>query len=424
AKAQVINYNLLFKKDQTQLTANQEKEIDSLAMLIKNGERLVVYPLTYDSIFDCLTFAKNAKVQASEIAKYSITIGFELLGTPMNFPSTYKGLSVSVNMKYHKPKDTITSVIDPDTLANTLKNHYPPKASQYFIIDPDRDTLIVGNEGTKLLFEAGSLISPKKVIVELKEFYTLEDYIKNDIPTISNGKMIITGGAIYLNAVQKDSAKQQVKINSSKGVGVEFSLGKDDTTMQIFIKDPLSPKKINWILAPPVNAEDWQMTETLLDYDGSIISKKTYYSKADWEKHLKEVNEARINEIKKEIEKEGPVDFYNIMKIYNFGYINCDAFYTEPMSPYIIAADEKITAEYYLVYQSIRGLMKGEVNNNLVTFGKVPLNLQATLLAVSFIDKQPYFFKSTFNVGSAEKQKIILAPVDESYLNEQLKLLK
>ncbi|MEI7596772.1 MAG: hypothetical protein WCK02_13560 [Bacteroidota bacterium] len=414
AIAQKVRYNLLFKPEQTKLTETQKNEIAELIENIADGELITIYPLTNDTIFQRLVFAKNAKIQALEIAKYAESIGFKTMGTPSNFPSSYKGLSVSVSLKYYKQQE------EPTLAGSMLKNHYPDKPSQFFVIDPTKDTLITGNEGTKLFFGAGSLMSKEKVQIELKEFYTMSDYLKSDLPTISNGEMIQTGGVIYLNATQESNSKQQVKINPDKGVDVDFTIGKADPDMQVFIKDTRSPNSMNWVL-PPQTKIIWEMTETTLDTKGNIISEKKFNSKAEWEAHLK----AEENEKKQEIERqEARVKFQSKLNIVNLGFINCDKFFNEPMIQYEIAIDAKIKADYYLVYKDVRGVMCAQIENNKAVFGSVPSNKQAILIAVAIIDKQAYYFESPITANSKIFPKVELKPVDESYLNKQLALLK
>jgi hypothetical protein len=415
AGAQIKNFNLRFNSGQVQLTSNQKEVIDSLAGKLMDGERLTIYPLTYDSIWNRLAFNKNAKVQAVEIANYAVTKGFELLGTPTNFPSGYEGLSVSVNLKFHLSEDLVNMLDNQNGPSYSLKNHYPTKPSQYFTIDPNKDTLIIGKEGTKLFFEAGSLMTTKEVEVELKEFYTLDDYLKSDLTTSSDGKMILSGGVIYLNAVQNDADKQTVKVNQAKGIDVTFSMGNDNPDMQIFIQDKRSPDELNWVLpAKKTVTEDWQMTETKLDPDGNIISQTVYRSREEWERHLRNDSIAEQNRIKME----------NRKKIFDFGLINCDAFSKDPMLAYSITADKNTTADYFLVFRDIRGVMKGNVSNNLVTFGQVPSARPATLIAASFIGDQAYFFKCAITAANQQKPEIILKPVEESFLTQELSLLR
>jgi len=112
------------------------------------------------------------------------------------------------------------------------------------------------------------------------------------------------------------------------------------------------------------------------------------------------------------------------LKVYDLGYINCDKFYDEPMTPFFVSADQKTIAEYYLVFKDVRGVMKGNRQNERVNFGSVPKNKQATLVAVSYIDKQAYFFNCSVKLNNAALPPIVLKPVAESFLNEQLALLK
>lgn len=418
ATAQITHHNLIFEPGQTNLTDNQKNELDGLAGTILHDERLMIYPLTYDSIFDKLFFARNAKSQAAEIAVYAQNIGFEHLGSPANFPTAHDGMSISVNLKFNKPHQPVTTEINPKWPDHSLQHHFPPKASQFFTIDPNKDTLIIGNEGTKLLFEAGSLLSDKPVEIELKEFYSLADYMKNGLSTVSNGEFIETGGSIYLNATETESGNQ-VDINPDNGVGVDFTIGKENPEMQVFIRDPNIQNEINWILPSQQRnvEEDWQLTYTLVDENDEVISQHTFYSMEEYEAFLEqqERNETILKETEKEMESK--------LRIHDLGYINCDRFVNEELAPLMITGDKDIIAEYYLVYKDVRGVMQGNLVQNKVDFRNVPVNQDATLMAVSFIDGQAYFFQTSMNAGTGQAPQIDLQPVEESFLNEQLALL-
>ncbi|MBL4592399.1 MAG: hypothetical protein JKX68_01120 [Flavobacteriales bacterium] len=263
----------------------------------------------------------------------------------------------------------------------------------------------------------------------MKEFYALDDLIKNALPTSSNGKLIETGGSIYLNATENNNKKKQVKINPSIGVAIDFTIGKDDPEMEVFVKDPRYTNQVNWILPRAKRSssikKSWQMTETIYNADKTIRSEQVFHSKEEWEAHLQKRKEEKEQKRKEEeIKQVTKNKMDSKLKIYNLGYINCDKFYNEPMTPFIVAADQKTIAEYYLVFKDVRGVMKGKLYNQQVNFGSVPKNKQATLVAVSFIDKQAYFFNSSINISSSEIPTIILKPVEESFLNQQLALLK
>ena len=420
--AQEQKYNIVFKPEQTAMGEQQKKELNFIASRLMEGESVLLYPLAYDSLVDVYKFTSQAKLQAQAISEYANSIGFVTTGFPHNFPSGYSGMSVGIVLKFTKP-------IDPSTLANNGakgQGLFPEKPSQYFLINPLKDTLIVGKEGTRLLFKAGCLLSTKKVQIELKEYYQLGDYIKSALPTVSNGQMLQTGGSIYLDARENDANKKQVKINPQIGVQVDFTLGKNDADMQVFIKDPRTPNALNWILpSRRVTRESWEITETVLDADGKVVSEQKFNSKEEWDKHLEE-KERKKKEMAKaaEIKETTRQKMDSKLQIYDLGYINCDKFYNEPTLPLIVAADAKYNAQYYVVYTDIRGVLKGESHNGTVTFGSLAKNREAVLIAVSFVDKQAYFFKCKIGIGGKLEQKIALSPMEESALNQELALLK
>ena len=417
--AQKSRFNLTFTPGQTELTNEQKESIKKIKTWIKPNVSVSIFPLTYNEKSDKIFFAKNARDYANQIVKYAQSIDFEVLGIARNFPSGYRGISVSVNVEYKDPKRI-----------NDLAELFPEKPSQFFIIDPNKDTMIIGNEGTKLLFEANSLLCATNVKIELKEFYGMGDYIKSGLPTTSNGQLIETGGSIYLDATAENNPKKKVKINSNKGVAVDFTIGKSDPDMEIFVKDKRFPDRINWVRPNQPRQSmkrksSWRMTETLLNADGSIKSKQVFTSKAAWEAHLqkrKEDEEKRVQDRK--IVQKTQQKMASKLKVYNLGFINCDKFPDEPLMAYNIPADQERAATYYLVFKDVRGVMQGHIRDQQVHFGSVPKNKAATLIVMSYNEKQAYFYNTDLNLGNSTTPKINLKPVKESFLNAQLALLK
>ena len=415
AHAQDNKYNIVFKPDQTTLEESQKNEINFIASRLMEGESIMLYPLAYDSIMDIYKFTASSKIQAQAIADYATSIGFQTTGFPRNFPSGYSGMSVGVGLRFNKTP-----------LASANFGLFPEKPSQFFVINPLKDTMIIGNEGTKLLFKAGSLLSTKKVQIELKEFYQLGDYIKSGLPTVSNGQMLQTGGSIYLNATENDAPKKTVGINQNLGIQADFTLGKNDTSMQVFIKDPAKPNQLNWILPNRrIKKSTYEVTETVLDAEGMVISEETFHSKEEWDKHLADKEKKRKEAEKAEaIKAETAQKMDSKLKIYNLGYINCDKFYSEPTIPLMVSADNKYNAQYYVVYTDIRGVMKGETNSGSVNFGSIAKNREALLIAISIVDKQAYFFKCKIGLGGKLEKKVALNPIEDNILNQELSVLK
>ena len=398
--AQVLIHNLVFKLNQIELTTEQKNEILNLRYRAKSGKLISIFPVSYDSIFNRYVYTSIAEKQALEISDYAQTIGFKFKGVPKNFPSAYKGQSVCVNLSLKKLTDT------------KVFSFIPEKPSQFFIIDPAKDTILVGNKGTKLYFDAGCLSTPNQVKVELKEYYTLGDYVNYNLPTVANGKMIQTGGVIYLNATEEAKPKNQVKINSKKGVRIEFT-NNDDPDMQLFTQDLKSKADLNWVL-PTERIEDWQMTETILDDKNNIVSQKTFYSKEEWDNNLNA----------QEQKEESLQMSQSILRTSFFGLLNCDKFIDVRTIPIELVSDSSVYAKHYLVFSDPRGVINGREIHDKVFFDNAPENCEATLVAIANKDKQVYYYSKKINTSNEKDFKIQLTPVSEDFINNQLDMLK
>lgn len=127
--------------------------------------------------------------------------------------------------------------------------------SQYFKIDGKRDTVIIGKNGTTLVFQKGSFIdsNEKTVIneieVELTEALTLDEMILSNLTTTSNGNLLETDGMIYFNATSKG---QQLLVNPDKPVYIEIPSSNRKSGMSVYkgLRDVNG--NVNWINPIPV----------------------------------------------------------------------------------------------------------------------------------------------------------------------------
>jgi hypothetical protein len=416
--AQVATHNLLFQKEQIKLSQTQKKEIYELMPNLMDGQSLIIYPVYIDDGNQKLVFSKHADLQAEAIIAFTKKIGFETLGTPRGFPCVHKGVSMSANLKYHKSR-----YLDNGEKPYSLQANYPEKESQYFLINPMRDTTIYGKEGTEIHISPTALTSRKLVSIKLKEFYSLADLMINDLSTVSNGEMIQTGGSIFLDA-REHKTEKKVTINPNLGLDIAFTDGRDDPKMEVFIKDPRSAR-MNWIQPSRTEVtmiKSWSMTETILDPEtNEVISSKTYNSKKEWEDHLnKKAEEKKTADIVIAKKKAN----YEKLKVYDMGYINCDRFPDEPKIQFMVAADDSIVAEYFVVFDNVRGVLKGETRGNSVDFGTIPSDKAARLIAVSFQGDKTYFYSQNFIAKNTPNAKVALRPVPKSIVDQQLAMLK
>jgi len=105
------------------------------------------------------------------------------------------------------------------------------KESQSFIINNERDTVIIGNEGTELHISANSFYPAKNVTIRLQEFYSYKDIITNKLSTTSNGKLLVTGGMLNIRAF---SGSQEL-LGAQKDILIKMVTDKIDDSMQLFL---------------------------------------------------------------------------------------------------------------------------------------------------------------------------------------------
>lgn len=126
-------------------------------------------------------------------------------------------------------------------------------ASEYTFIDPDQDRLIVGKKGTVLHIPRKAFVDASSgesisdpVQIEVKEVYRRSDYLKTNLPTVSNGRQLMSGGVIYVDAT---AAGRRVKLAKGKNIYVEFAAqkGVDTRDMQLYSGDFNQKGEMNWV---------------------------------------------------------------------------------------------------------------------------------------------------------------------------------
>lgn len=127
--------------------------------------------------------------------------------------------------------------------------------TQTFKVKLDKPEFVVGKKGTILKIEPNSFLYEDgtpvtgEVEIELGEVITMSDFIKSGISTMSDGKMLSTGGTFFIEARQ---GNKKLKINPEVGLDLMIPTPKKDKDMKLFVGEntPDSPTgPINWKLA-------------------------------------------------------------------------------------------------------------------------------------------------------------------------------
>ncbi len=133
-----------------------------------------------------------------------------------------------------------------ETWENYCESH--KKESQYFMINPKRDTVLLGKEGTIIEIPRNSIAHHKNndsVKILLREYYEISDILINDLTTTSNEALLETGGMLYLMAFNKQN--KPLKINKNKAITCLLPTKNESTSMLKFM-GAYTPEGINWIV--------------------------------------------------------------------------------------------------------------------------------------------------------------------------------
>lgn len=140
-------------------------------------------------------------------------------------------------------------------------------------IDPTKDNVIKGKNGTVIYIAANSLVDEKgtpissKTIIELKEHYSIADYITSNLQTVHNDDILQTQGMIYFSAKTADGTT--VEIVKSKPIRIEFPVKEKIAEAKIFTGNRDENGNLNW-------SEINEPSKYLIPYPIRLISQNRF----------------------------------------------------------------------------------------------------------------------------------------------------
>lgn len=156
------------------------------------------------------------------------------------------------NQSISEPSPKITST---DLFKSTIVK------SQFFNVNPKKDTIIVGKQGTKIVIPKNAFVDfdsnliSENIEFELSEAFKIEDMILSNLTTLSNGTLLETDGMIFTNAT---SNGKNLTINKKNPIYIEIPTQKRKSNMMLYdgVRDSLgnmnwlNPKKLEQYLIP------------------------------------------------------------------------------------------------------------------------------------------------------------------------------
>jgi hypothetical protein len=139
---------------------------------------------------------------------------------------------------------------------------------QSFTLDPTKDNVIKGEDGTVITIPANAFLDKNgnvvqgSVSMDLKEILSLSDQLTSGVFAVSDGKLLSSGGEFYLKFT---AGGQELTLADYKSIDVVIPADNVDTTMTIFtgnnvvnnpIENDTSGSTVNWQLAPDSTMND------------------------------------------------------------------------------------------------------------------------------------------------------------------------
>lgn len=160
-------------------------------------------------------------------------------------------LTFAISCSENAPKQTEAS-------ENVFTNQNLP--TQVFEITNVNDTFITGKNGTKISIPNNSFVDKNGNAVtgiisfELKEALTLADMVMGNLTTLSNGKILQTGGMIYTNATANG---ENIFIASNKALQISVPTDNKNDSMLLF-EGEVNPENqnINWVNPKDINEKN------------------------------------------------------------------------------------------------------------------------------------------------------------------------
>jgi hypothetical protein len=297
--------------------------------------------------------------------------------------------------------------------------------SQTFTVTADRAEKITGKAGTVISINPDDLTTlnnepvAKNIEVELKELTSQEQLLKANAQTVSGGKLLVSGGAYYINL---KSDGQQLKLKPGKSLAVNFPKLTNDP-MSLFAGYHDTLQEMQWsqrkqTFRPNGPQQAWRDTRNVtVQYDGDILEIDTLAKRKP------------KNKTEKEKQKEQAYDkLYAAMEIQSLGWINCDRFYTVPNKTTVSfkfdPRDGIVFASIYLIFDDINSIAQtyyGAMENGSANPGlqDMPLGAKVRLVAFSLKDNKMMAHSSKLTIGKNETVSIAMKETSE----EELKAL-
>jgi hypothetical protein len=306
---------------------------------------------------------------------------------------------------------------------------------QIFIIDCKSEAILKGAKGTIIKIDKNSFMDKEgkevdSVEVSLDEFYSIADFIRNDLSTQTHdGKILRSSGMIIIKA---QSNHEEVFLKSGATLKLSFPRVQESRIANLFQGSYGQTDEIRWELLESVHVDTTALQTAIvkkLRYGGAeisaflsfIIGYDTIRSGEVWEE-LAELSDREYPETTIYIGEWDSVQLdsssrlqpkplqYYIFESSSLGFINCDIFINQELYPIFIQTNKR-DARVNIILDSLNSVLYPDSVNETqdIFMFMMPKNLRATAISYAEYGKDTYFNKVQINEDTL---KVELAPMN------------
>lgn len=305
-----------------------------------------------------------------------------------------------------------------EKLNDVLKKHETP--SQMFKIAADKPSIVKGKKGTKIqvnpedfITESGKPLG-KNIKVELKELLNQNQLLTSNAQTVSDGKLLISGGAYFIGMT---SNGEKLKLKDGKTLSVNFPKI-TDKKMTVFYgqKDDLG--QMNWQgTSQAFKSSQKPTTESNGSYKIVVTRASDFDALTEYlDSGYVETPQQKQENLKREKDKVVDQKVYDEIGINKLGYINCDRFLDEQNLTNLYAtfnpSDSIINANIYLVFKSINSVMHCYSSKN-PKFQNIPVGYKARLIAYTVKNEKVFAYYSDLTITDGQQLALDLKEINE-----------
>ncbi len=294
---------------------------------------------------------------------------------------------------------------------------------QIFKLSNKDKRIIIAKNGLKIDFNADQLTTEDGtplddlINVEVVECINYTDFIKSNIRTTSNGRLLISGGAYNITMF---SNGKLLKLKEGDSLTVYLPRFSEDE-MSLFYGQKDSINQITWQnvnRALSVEEIPTLMAEVIVD---SISRVDEIFLDT-----ISRFNNPVENKIMEMVDTIARFNYYDPIKIKILDWLNCDRFFDQNqvtnLDYTIETSQDTLVVKVLLIFKDINSLtssyfIKSRKSIYYEGFQNIPLEANVRIVAVGIINNQIYGFSKDIKIQENLNIEIDLYPMTEEELN-------